>query len=324
MFQSKSPGKPSLQQQHTAQSLDTHSHLSATTSTANAAHDDDDEDEDGMPGALHGSLPPVASALSEKKKKRLAAEAEAREIEASPYGIKRNRRLVASKIELESDVYTQQIKIAKNIYDSDITFSAPAPDSGTWRVTDAYYDKARAIYESIVTPFSAPPKVYKLEAMHQKLRTMAQTETTGKGRRGVGRGARAGLKKSGEDEDTSTATTTLATTSAASKAVVEDAPAAANIDPEQELATMLDPFDVPKPWVIKYDDEGQVYYYNKVTKAKRSDRPQDVWKDKLGRLEVLVPRDDASGWDYKETEAEQRARIRTQVLFEKKVLVRYI
>jgi hypothetical protein len=311
-------------QQQTANKLAQHSRsqpqLSILTTTASYHSAENGGEDDDLDDLFSGTsppspLPPLSrSALSDKKKKRLAAEAEAREIEASPYGVKRSKRLVASKMELESDVYTQQIKIAKTLYDADIEFDAPAPDNGTWRVTDAYFDNAKALYDSIIRPFNAPPKVYKLEAMRVKLQ--AQAEAAPKGGRGA-RGVRGGVKRAETQEDESSALSP-------SRPIDSTSSTAGLALDEEELGTMLDPFDVPKPWVMRYENDGSVYYYNTSTKAKRSDRPPHVWKEKLNRLELLVPRDDASGWDYKETEAEQRARIRVLLMFEKKILVDYM
>lgn len=88
---------------------------------------------------------------------------------------------------------------------------------------------------------------------------------------------------------------------------------------DDDLDTMIDPYAIPKPWVIKYDRDDNMYYFNPVTGARKIIRPDDVWKEKLERLDKLVPREDYSGWEYKEDDKEKRARLRTQLLFDKKL-----
>ena len=45
---------------------------------------------------------------------------------------------------------------------------------------------------------------------------------------------------------------------------------------EDELNTMIDPYAIPAPWVIKYDRDDNMYYFNPETGARKVYRPDDV------------------------------------------------
>lgn len=45
---------------------------------------------------------------------------------------------------------------------------------------------------------------------------------------------------------------------------------------EDELDTMLDPYAIPAPWIIKYDRDDNLYYFNPETGGRKIYRPDDV------------------------------------------------
>jgi hypothetical protein len=92
-------------------------------------------------------------------------------------------------------------------------------------------------------------------------------------------------------------------------------------DIENELNTMIDPYSMPAPWSVREDRDGNIFYFNEQTGGRRVNRPDDVWHEKLDKLSKLVPREDYSGWEYKEDEKERRSRLRQQLLFDKKLNV---
>ena len=153
---------------------------------------------------------------------------------------KKQIRNVVTKLELPQDEETQQKKIAKSLFDTEIHFAGPAADSSAWRTTDDYFTKAKTAYDSVVAPFSKPPHVYKLDTVNRR-----------------------------QEEHEASSSPAKAVTTADERAVIP-------LDIDLELDTMLDPHALPKPWVIKYDRDDNLYYFNEVTKAKKIARPDDV------------------------------------------------
>lgn len=200
------------------------------------------------------------------------------------FQIKKNIRQKVTKLEFPDDTEQQLTKISRLIYGNEVVFAGPAEDSSMWRTTDDYFNKAKASYDSVIKPFTKNPVVYKLEPVHQQ--------------------------KFSKFID---APSTIAT---------DEAPPRSDYDIDLELDTMIDPYALPKPWVLKFDRNDEPYYYNEVTEAKRVTHPEPVWKAKLSQLEVLTPREDLSGWEYRENEQDRRARLRKQIEFEKRLRVR--
>ena len=189
---------------------------------------------------------------------------------------KRQRNVVA-KLELPDDPFLQQRKVAASVFDTEISVLAPAEDNSAWHTTDTYFETAKANYDSILSTFQKPPKVYKLETRSKLDETVPEEK-----------------KPNPVTEQTSQ-------------------------EVDDELNTMLNPYAMPKPWVVKYDRDDNLYYYNEDTGARKIVKPRDVWHEKLERLSKLIPKEDYSGWEYKEDDKEKRSRIRTQLLFEKKL-----
>lgn len=90
-------------------------------------------------------------------------------------------------------------------------------------------------------------------------------------------------------------------------------------EPADYTSTYLDPFGIPLPWREEIL-HGKRTYYNPVTRQRLFEKPyEQVWNEKLVKLEQLEPRADLDGYEYKESAAEKRRRNRLQKEFEEKL-----
>jgi hypothetical protein len=239
---------------------------------------------------------------------------------------KKTERKVVLKLELGAGATTHQMGIVANtLYELDKPPELPAKNNQHWSKTDdELYNIAKKAYDDILNQFQMKPQVYRFESTKEKIwadlvrieRDKAQAATVeevqkaaAQGRMGARKLRRKQEKEQKEKEK------------AAKEAEIKAHMVPEKITIEEEIATYLDPFDVPLPWVKEVGISGLVTYHNLETDHRTTERPkEEVWAQKVDELKKLTPREDLDGYEYREDLQEKRKRQRIMQDYEKRVL----
>jgi hypothetical protein len=239
---------------------------------------------------------------------------------------KKTERKVVLKLELGAGATTHQMGIVANtLYELDKPPELPAKNNQHWSKTDdELYNIAKKAYDDILNQFQMKPQVYRFESTKEKIwadlvrieRDKAQAanveevqKAAAQGRMGARKLRRKQEKEQKEKEK------------AAKEAEIKAHMVPEKITIEEEIATYLDPFDVPLPWVKEVGISGLVTYHNLETDHRTAERPkEEVWAQKVDELKKLTPREDLDGYEYREDLQEKRKRQRIMQDYEKRVL----
>eukprot|EP00981_Chlorochromonas_danica_P010682 scaffold3335_cov234-Ochromonas_danica.AAC.8 len=192
-------------------------------------------------------------------------------------------------MELLGDMAHQQKVVQKVLFKDmdlpDTALSLPAKDSQHWKtIEDVLYSEAKKSYDSIIQAFLRSPRVYKLEAIKEKM----SADLHGSARRNDGSATPSSpfsKKKRKKIVNTSTPPVISSSSNNQDKSLITQ---------DEEVNTYLDPF-------LEKDE-------------------QPVWKEKLHLLEKLTPREELDGYDYREDYDEQQFRLSLQRDYQERLM----
>ena len=216
-------------------------------------------------------------------------------------------------------VFNQLDMTASHIYNIKDFPTQKSKDSNQWYATDeVLYKEAKASYDKVMDCFEDDPRTFKFESTKEKIwkfnnkvlkirpkRTKDEKDVVAKPQVKIKKTKALG-RKAKKDEEEKEDENNL------------DSESYKPLTLEEHLGTYIDPYQVPKPWRVEVKGNA-ISYYNEVTFDRVYKKPAEIWEDKLYILEHLTPRDDLDGYEYKETDAEKRKRLRIKVDYDGKM-----
>jgi len=200
---------------------------------------------------------------------------------------KRNKIL---KLELSGETFTKLQNVAETLYNYKIDNAdiSEAEDSTQWPVIDKkLYFAAKESYDQIIKAFDENPKVYKFASCKEKIWETNAIEYD-----------------LNADEDNNIKSLYSERKVQEVDTSVENFDKNSNdVDPEQ--ATYINPFTLIED-----------HRPNTTGSSSEINSSIEVWVEKLHILQKLTPREDLAGYEYRESVAERRQRIKKQRRYE--------
>ena len=184
--------------------------------------------------------------------------------------IKKTKRSAVLKLEFGNDTHSQLDKVATALYGLEAQPTKAAKDNNAWTKTDQeLFAVAKASYDGVLAPFLEDPRVYKFNSTKEKvwedlLNTLRRLEEE----KAAAKDATRRRKPEGAAEKKKAARRPK-------KKAEDDEEKPPNMD--QQLATYLDPFDLPKPWREDKGKDGVIRYFNSETYQKVDMKPGEVY-----------------------------------------------